>query len=41
MRNSGTWIADNIWLEMSSIDAMLETIRLQRQTADPVRAYHR
>ena len=29
----GTWIADNIWLEMSSIDAMLETIRLQGQTA--------
>lgn len=29
----GTWIADNIWLEMSSIDAMLETIRLQKQTA--------
>jgi LysR family cyn operon transcriptional activator len=32
-RNSGRWIADNIWLEMSSIDAMLETIRLQGQTA--------
>jgi LysR family cyn operon transcriptional activator len=29
----GAWIGDDIWLEMSSIDAMLETIRLQGQTA--------
>lgn len=29
----GAWIGGDIWLEMSSIDALLETIRLQGQTA--------
>lgn len=29
----GAWVEGNVWLEMSSIDAILETLRFQGQTA--------